>query len=140
VRIKHVRSDNGIEFKNTHIENFLDEHGITHEFSAAYTPQQNGVVEHKNKTLIEMARAMLSEYKTPIRYWANAINTGCHVINRVYLHKFLKKTLYELITGKNPNVSYMRVFGAPCYIRDMNHSSKFASKAHEGFLLGYGPN
>ena len=81
---------------------------------------------------------MLSEYKTPIHFWADAINTACHVINRVYLHKFLKKTSYELITGKKPNVSYLRVFGAPCYILDMNHSSKFAPKAHEGLLLGYG--
>lgn len=140
VRIKHVRSDNGTEFKNTHTEDFLDEIGITHEFSTAYTPQQNGVVERKNRTLIEMARTMLSEYKTPIHFQADAINTACHVVTRVYLHKFLKKTSYELITGKKPNVSYLCVFGAPCYIRDMNHNSKFAPKAHEGFLLGYGPN
>ena len=83
---------------------------------------------------------MLSEYKTPIRFWAGVINIACHVINRVYLNKFLKKSSYELITGKKPNVSYLPVFGAPCYIRDMNHSSKFAPKAHEGFLLGYGSN
>src|SRR4051794_33674671 len=138
--LKHIRSDNGTEFKNTHIEDFLDDHGFTHEFSTAYTPQQNGVVERKNRTLIEMARTMLAEYKTPIRFWAEAINTACHNINKVYLHKFLKKTSHELITGNKPNVSYLRVFGAPCFIRDMNHSSKFAPKAHEGFLLGYGSN
>src|SRR3989337_3455909 len=85
-----------------------------------------------------MVRTMLSEYKTPNRFWADAINTACHVVNRVYLHKFLKKTSYELITGKKPNVSYLRVFGAPCYIHDMNHNSMFAPKALEGFLLGYG--
>ena len=140
LKLKHIRSDNGIEFKNTHIEDFLDDYGFTHEFSAAYTPQQNGVVERKNRTLIEMARTMLAEYKTPIRFWAEAINTACHIINKVYLHKFLKKTSHELITGNKPNVSYLRVFGAPCFIRDMNHSSKFAPKAHEGFLLGYGSN
>ena len=83
---------------------------------------------------------MVNEYKTPIRFWANAINTACHVIHRFYLHKFLKKTSYELITGKKPNVSYLRVFGAPCYTLEMNHSSKFAPKAREGFLLGYGSN
>jgi len=87
-----------------------------------------------------MARTMLAEYKTPVRFWAEAINTACHIINKVYLHKFLKKTSHELITGNKPNVSYLRVFGAPCYIRDMNHNSKFAPKAHEGFLLGYGSN
>src|SRR3954464_5842585 len=87
-----------------------------------------------------MARTMLVEYKTPIRFWAEAINTAFHIINKVYLHKFLKKTSHELITGNKPNVSYLRVFGAPCFIKDMNHSSKFAPKAHEGFLLGYGSN
>ena len=105
-------------------------------FFAAYTPQQNGVVEQNNRTLIEMARTVLSEYKTPICFCTNAINTTCHVINRVYLHKFLKKTSYELITGKKPNISYLRVFGAPCYICDMNHNSKFARKAHEGMSRG----
>src|SRR4051812_26798745 len=139
-KLKHIQSDNGTEFKNTHIEDFLDDYGMTHEFLAAYTPQQNGVVERKNRTLIEMARTMLDEYKTPIRFWDEAINTACHIINKVYLHKFLKKTSHELITGNKTNISYLRVFGAPCYIRDMNHSSKFAPKAHEGFLLGYGSN
>src|SRR3954466_3606746 len=138
--LKHIRSDNGTEFKNTHIKEFLDEYGITHEFSAAYAPQRNGVVERKNRTLIEMARTMLVEYKTPIRFWAKAINIACHIINKVYLHKFLKKSSHELITGNKPSVPYLRVFGAPCFIRDMNHSSKFAPKAHEGFLLGYGSN
>ena len=140
MRIKHVRSDNGTELKNTHIDEFLDDHGITHEFSSAYTSQQNGVVGRTNSTLIEMARTMLSEYKTPICFWVDAINTACHVINHVYLHKFLKKISYELITGKKTDVSYLCVFGAPCYILDMNHSSKFAPKAHEGFLIGYGSN
>ena len=64
VKIKHIISDNGTEFKNTGLDKDLDTLGITHEFSAPYTPQQNGVVERKNRTLIEMARTMLDEYKT----------------------------------------------------------------------------
>jgi hypothetical protein len=137
-KIKHIRSDNGIEFKNTCLDDYLDELGITHELSAPYTPQQNGVMERKNRTLIEMARTMLDEYKTPRHFWPEAIDTACHIINRVYLHKFLKKTSYELLTDKKPNVSYFKVFGAKCWIRDPHHSSKFAPKAHEGFMLGYG--
>ena len=65
VKIKKVHSDNGTEFKNANVDTFLDEEGISYEFSATYTPQQNGVVERKNRTLIEMARTMLDEYKTP---------------------------------------------------------------------------
>jgi transposase InsO family protein len=84
VKIKKVRSDNGIEFRNTNIEAFLDEEGIKHEFSVPYTPQQNGVVERKNWTLIEAIIAMLDEYKISEKdYWAEAINTSCHAINHL---------------------------------------------------------
>ena len=116
MKIKNVRSDNGLEFRNTNIEEFLDEEGIKHEFSAPYTPQQNGLVERKNRTLIEMARTMLDEYKTPDSFWAEAINIACHAINRLYLHKQLNKTPYEIMTGKKTKVHYFRVFGCKCYI------------------------
>jgi transposase InsO family protein len=65
LKIKNIRSDNGLEFRNTNVEEFLDEEGIKHEFSAPYTPQQNGIVERKNRMLIEATRTMLDEYKTP---------------------------------------------------------------------------
>jgi transposase InsO family protein len=141
LRIKKIRSDNGTEFKNSQIEGFLEEEGIKHEFSSPYTPQQNGIVERKNRTLLDMARTMLDEYKTPDRFWAEAINTACYSINRLYLHRILKKTSYELLTGKKPNVSYFRVFGSKCFILiKRGRSSKFAPKAVEGFLLGYDSN
>jgi transposase InsO family protein len=107
LRIKKIRSDNGTEFKNSQIEGFLEDEGIKHEFSSPYTPQQNGVVERKNRTLLDMARTMLDEYKASNRFWAEAINTACYSINRLYLHRILKKTSYELLTGKKPNVSYL---------------------------------
>ena len=114
--IKKVWSDNATEFRNTNVEEFLDEEGIKHEFLAPYTPQQNGVVERKNRTLIDMARTMLDEYKTSDNYWAEAVNTACHAINRLYVHKYYKRTSYELLTGNKPKVSYFRVFGCKCVI------------------------
>jgi transposase InsO family protein len=81
LRIKKIRSDKGTEFKTSQIEGFLKEEGIKHEFSSPYTPQQNGVVERKNRTLLDMARTMLEEYKTSDRFWAEAINTACYSIN-----------------------------------------------------------
>jgi hypothetical protein len=139
--IKKIRSDNGTEFKNSQIEGFLEEEGIKHEFSSPYTPQQNGIVERKNRTLLDMERTMLDEYKTPDRFWAEAINTACYSINQLYLHRFLKKTSFELFTGKNPNVSYFRFFGSKCFILIKRfRNSKFAPKAVEGFLLGYDSN
>jgi hypothetical protein len=141
LRIKKIRRDNGTEFKNSQIEGFLEEEGIKHEFSYPYTPQQNGVVERKNRTLLDMTRTMLDEYKTPDRFWAEAINTACYSINRLYLHRILKKTSYELLTGKKPNVSYFRVFGSKCFILiKRGRKSKFGPKVVEGFLLGYDSN
>jgi hypothetical protein len=141
LKVMKIRSDNGSEFKNLQVEEFCEEEGIKHKFSAPYTPQQNGVVERKNKTLIDMARTMLEEFKTPERFWSEAMNTACHAINRLYLHRLLKKTSYELLTGNKPNVSYFRVFGSKCYIlMKKGRHSKFAPKAVEGFLLGYDSN
>jgi hypothetical protein len=98
-------------------------------------------VERKNRNLLDMARTMLDEYKTSDRFWAEAINTTCYSINRLYLHRILKKTSYELLTGKKPNVSYFKVFGSKCFILIKRvRSSKFAPKAIEGFLLGYNLN
>jgi hypothetical protein len=114
--VKKIRSDNGSEFKNLQVEEYLEEEGAKHEFSAPYTPQQNGVIERKNRMLIDMARTMLGEFKTPERFWSEAMNTACHAINRLYLHRLLKKTSYELLTGNKPNVSYFHVFGSKCYI------------------------
>jgi transposase InsO family protein len=73
LRIKKIRSDNGTEFKNSQIEGFLEDEGIKHEFSSPYTPQQNGVVERKNRSLLDMARTMLDEYKTSDRFWARQL-------------------------------------------------------------------
>jgi hypothetical protein len=90
---------------NTQVEDFIDEESIKPEFSAPYTPQQNRVTERKNRTLIEMARTILDEYKTSDLFWAEAIYMTCHATNRNYLHKLLKKISYELLTGNKPNVS-----------------------------------
>jgi hypothetical protein len=84
---------------------------------------------------------MLDEYKTSDWFWAEGINTACYAINRLYLHRILKKTSYELLTGKKPNVSYFRVFGSKCFILvKRDRKFKFSPKAVEGFLLGYDSN
>jgi hypothetical protein len=108
---------------------------------APYTPQQNGLAERKNRTLIESARTMLNEYKTYDRFWAEVINPACHVVNRLYLYQLLKKTPYELLTGNKPNVSYFRIFGSKYYVLlKRPKSSKFAPKVYEGFMLGLDSN
>jgi transposase InsO family protein len=100
-KVKKIRSDNGTEFNNTQVEDFLDEKGINHEFLAPYTPQQNGVVERKNQTLIEMTRTMIDEYKTSDWFWVDAVNTTCHATNHLYPHKLLKKTSMSSLPVKS---------------------------------------
>jgi hypothetical protein len=98
-------------------------------------------VKSKNRTLLDMARTILDEYKTPDRFWAEAINIACYSINRLYLHRILKNKSYELLSGKKPNVSYFRVFRSECFILiKRGRSSKFAPKAVEGILLRYVAN
>ncbi|KAK1627926.1 hypothetical protein QYE76_002241 [Lolium multiflorum] len=137
--IMAIRSDNGSEFKNYTLNGFLSDEGIRHQYSAAYTPQQNGVAERKNRTLMDMARSMMAEYKSRYNFWAEAISTACHSSNRLYLRKGLNKTPYEILTGNKPNISYFKVFGCKCFYKIKGvRLSKFAPKALEGIFVGYG--
>ena len=79
--------------------------GIRHQLSAKYTPQLNGLVERKNRTLIDMARLMLSEYNISHSFWAEAINTACYYSNRLYCDPLKKKTPYELLNDRKPNIA-----------------------------------
>ncbi|KAK1692302.1 hypothetical protein QYE76_008999 [Lolium multiflorum] len=137
-KILAIRSNNGTEFKNYTLDEFLGEEGIEHQYSTPYTPQQNGVAERKNRTLIEAARTMMMEYKSNYNFWAEAISTACHATNRLYFRKGLEKTPYEILTGNKPNVSYFKVFGCKCYILVKDtRLSKFDSRAQEGIFVGY---
>ncbi|GJV04212.1 putative ribonuclease H-like domain-containing protein [Tanacetum coccineum] len=115
--------------------------GIKREFSVARTPQQNGVAERKNRTLIEAARTMLADSKLPTTFWAEAVNTACYVQNRVLVIKPHNKTPYELFLGRKPALSFMRPFGCPVTILNtLDHLGKFDGKADEGFFVGYSVN
>ncbi|GKC37227.1 putative ribonuclease H-like domain-containing protein, partial [Tanacetum coccineum] len=133
--------DNGTEFKNSEMNQFCEMKGIKREFSVARTPQQNGVAERKNRTLIEAARTMLADSLLPTTFWAEAINTACYVQNRVLITKPHNKTPYELLIGRSPNLDFMRPFGCPVTILNtLDHLGKFEGKADEGFLVGYSVN
>ncbi|GKA84379.1 ribonuclease H-like domain-containing protein, partial [Tanacetum coccineum] len=137
-KVKTIRCDNGTEFKNRDVIEFCGLKGIKREYSNARTPQQNGVAERKNRTLIEAARTMLADSFLPNTFWAEAVSTACYVLNRVLVTKPHNKTPYELLTGKLPIISYIRPFG--CHVTILNtidHMGKFAGKSDEGFLVGY---
>ena len=106
-----IRSNHGTEFENSKIDHFCMKNGTSHNFSAPRTPQQNRVVERKNKTLVNIARTMLIESNLPQSFWAKAINTACHVTNRCLIRSLLNKTPYELLNNRKPMLSYLRAFG-----------------------------
>ncbi|GJR45074.1 putative ribonuclease H-like domain-containing protein [Tanacetum coccineum] len=114
---------------------------IKREFSVARTPQQNGVAERKNRTLIEAARTMLADSLLPTVFWDEAVNTACYVLNRVLVTKPHNKTPYELIIGRPPSISFMRPFGCPVTILNTLYPlGKFDGKAKEEFLVEYSVN
>nr|GEZ44383.1 hypothetical protein [Tanacetum cinerariifolium] len=111
LQVQRVRTDNGIEFKNKTLAKFFDEVGITQQFSATRTPQQNGVVERRNRTLVEAARTMLTFANLPLFLWAEAIATACFTKNCLIIHKHFDKTPYELMNKRKRNINFFRVLG-----------------------------
>ncbi|GJZ48636.1 retrovirus-related pol polyprotein from transposon TNT 1-94 [Tanacetum coccineum] len=120
---------------------FVNANGITHNFSAPRTPQSNGMVEKKNKTLKEMSRTMLNEQSLPQKFWCNAVDTSTYILNRILIRAILGKTPYELLRGRKPTLDYFRVFGSKCFILNTkDYLTKFDPKSYEGVILGYSQN
>nr|GEX90668.1 ribonuclease H-like domain-containing protein [Tanacetum cinerariifolium] len=141
LKVKVIRSNNGTDFKNSDLSQLCGMKGIKKEFSVPRTPQQNGIVERKNRTLIEAARTMLADLLLPIPFWVEAVNTACYVQNRVFVTKTHKKTPYELLHGRPPSIGFMRPFGCPVTILNtLDSLGKFKGKVDEGFLVGYSVN
>ncbi|GJW48670.1 retrovirus-related pol polyprotein from transposon TNT 1-94 [Tanacetum coccineum] len=140
--IVSIRTDHGREFDNeVQFGNYCDLNGISHNFSAPRTPQSNGVVERKNRTLQEMSRTMLNEQSIPQKFWCNAVDTSTYIINRVSIRRILGKTPYELLRGRKPNLNYFRVFGSKCFVLNTkDYLTKFDPKSYEGVFLGYSQN
>jgi transposase InsO family protein len=138
--LKAIRSDNGTEFRNASFDEFFLEHGIDQQFSAPRVPQQNGVMEQKNHTLVEMARMMLDEHRTPRCFWADAISTACYISNRTFLHFILHLTPFELRFDRKSYVSHLRPFGCKCFILKHENLDKFESRSFDDILLEYTPH
>ncbi|XP_021759157.1 uncharacterized protein LOC110724067 [Chenopodium quinoa] len=138
----HLRSDHGTEFENSKFDEFCTEYGIDHNFSAPRTPQQNGVVERKNRSLEDMARTMLISSRLPRNFWAEAVNTTCYILNRVSVRAITNKTPYELMKGRKPNISYFRSFGCKCFVHNngKRNLGKFDERSDEAVFLGYASN
>ncbi|GJS42469.1 gag-pol polyprotein [Tanacetum coccineum] len=139
--MRFVRTDNGTEFMNKTLSDYYESVDITHEKTVPRTPQQNGVVERRNRTLVEAARTMLIFSKAPLFLWAEAVATACYTQNRSLIHTLHNKTPYELVHDKKLDLSFLRIFGALCYpTNDSEDLGKLKAKADIGFFVGYAPN
>ncbi|GJW99789.1 retrovirus-related pol polyprotein from transposon TNT 1-94 [Tanacetum coccineum] len=137
-----IRTDHGREFDNeVQFCEFCNANRITHNFSAPHTPQSNGVVERKNRTLQEMSRTMLNEQSLPQKFWCSAVDTSTYILNRILIRAILGKTPYELLRGWKPSLDNFRVFRSKCFILNTkDYLTKFDPKSYEGVFLGYSQN
>ncbi|GKA13122.1 retrovirus-related pol polyprotein from transposon TNT 1-94 [Tanacetum coccineum] len=138
--VRNVRTDNGTEFVNQTLREWYENVGISHQTSVARTPQQNGVVERRNRTLIEVARTMLIFSKASLFLWAEAINTACYTQNHSLIRLRYNKTPYELMQDKKPDLLFFHVFGSLCYpTNDHEDLGKFDAKSYIRIFVGYAP-
>nr|GFC74679.1 putative ribonuclease H-like domain-containing protein [Tanacetum cinerariifolium] len=104
VLVRRIQTDNRTEFVNQTLRDYYEEVGMSHETSVASSPQQNGVVERRNRTLIEVACTMLIYAQAPLFLWTEAVATACFTQNRSIIRLRHGKTLYELMHGKQPDI------------------------------------
>nr|GEV69013.1 hypothetical protein [Tanacetum cinerariifolium] len=137
-QVRVVRTDTDIEFLNQSLHAYFAAEGILHQTSVARTPEQNGVVERRNRTLVEAARTMLSAAKVPLFFWAEAIVTACFTQNRSLVIPHHEKTPYHIINNRKPSVKFFLIFGSICYIvRDGENLDKMKEKGDECIFVGY---
>ncbi|GKF01260.1 retrovirus-related pol polyprotein from transposon TNT 1-94, partial [Tanacetum coccineum] len=132
--VQRIKTDNGTEFVNQTLREYYEKVGISHETYVARSPQQNGVVERRNRTLIEVARTMLIYEKAPLFFWAEAVAAAGYTQNRSIIRLRHDKTPYELLHDKLPDLSFFHVFGALCYpTNDSENLAKLQPKADIDF-------
>ena len=136
--IKSIQTDNGREYVNREFDEFLKKNGIAHRLTVTHTPQQNGIAERKNRTLVEMARCLLIQSNLSPSFWGEAINTANYIRNRCPTNSLNGKTPFEMWTGKIPYVGYFREFGCPVYSLNREpNKKKFEERSKKGIFIGY---
>lgn len=138
LKVKCIRTDNGTEFVNNKFDGFLRQMGIKHQLTVPYTPEQNGVVERANRTIVEMARTMLAEKNLSWRLWADACSTAVYTKNRLPHSGNNGKIPEELWTGKAQSFDHFRVFGSKAFVHVPKEiRKKWSPKAVEHIFVGY---
>ncbi|UYV62945.1 hypothetical protein LAZ67_2002573 [Cordylochernes scorpioides] len=138
IKVKQLRSDNGKEFTNHQMTQYLKGKGIKHQLTNVYTPQQNGISERYNRTLIEGTRALLIDSQLPLRYWAETMSTFAYLKNRTPCKKLGWITPEERFSNRKPTVAHLKIFGCIAYYYVHKHKrGKFQPTAKAGIFVGY---
>jgi transposase InsO family protein len=137
--IKFLRTDRGGEYTSNYFQSYLKNHGIQHQLTAPYSPQQNGVAERFNRTIIEMAKSMMHNANLPYTFWAEAIYTATYIRNQCISKTFDNKSITpeELWTGHKPSVRHLRTFGCDAYALINTYQHKLEPKAEKLTFVGY---
>ena len=138
LKIARIRADNAKEYQSTKWTEFTKEKGIINEYSAPYSPEQNGIAERYNRTIIEHARAAIIAKDIPIKLWPYIIEATCYILNRVY-NKAINKTPYEALLGSKPDISNIRILGSLVYrlLPKPERESKLSLRGEQGILIGF---
>lgn len=137
-KIKKIRSDNGKEYLNEKLKKMLKNEGIVHQLTVRYTPQQNGVAERMNRSIVEKARTLLSDAKLNKEYWAEAVATAAYLLNRSPTKRLWNKTPYEAFKGEKPDLSHLRVFGCEAMAQIPKElRKKWDPKSQKLLMMGY---
>ncbi|KAL0537750.1 hypothetical protein IC582_026735 [Cucumis melo] len=134
-KVKYLRTDNGLEFVNNKFNQFCKSEGITRHFTVTYTPQQNGLAERFNRTIMERTRCLLTNASLPLKFWGEAAQTACYLINRSPSTALNLKTPQEVWTGKAPSLEHLRVFGCTAYAHVKD--GKLNKRALKCMFIGY---
>ena len=135
--IKVLRTDNGGEFCSKEFDIFCEQQGIHRELTSPYTPEQNGIAERKNRTVVEMARSMLKEKRLPDNLWAEAVATAVYLLNLSPTKAVLNMTPFEAWRGVKPSVSHLKVFGCVAYALIKSSHQKLDKKSEKCIFIGY---
>jgi transposase InsO family protein len=140
-KVKAVRSDRGGEYVSKTLDEYLRSRRISHQFTAPYTPQQNGKAERLNRTLVEKTRALLIDANLPKNLWTEALRTANYLRNRATpAVRDESKTPAELFLGRKPNIAHLRCFGCVAYTITPTHKTKLENRSEKGYFVGYDTN
>ena len=138
-KLRALRTDRGGEFTVGNFNKYFAELGIRRELTAPYTPQQNGVVERRNQTVVGTARSMLKAKGLPGKFWGEAVTTAVYILNRASTKGAGGRTPYELWTGSRPGVHHLRTFGCVAHVKTTGHLKKLDDRSKPTIFIGYEP-